>query len=191
MKPKLLVVFLLLASAVMVYFALPVAPDVGVEPAAIESDHDGHEYRDHHEADPSPSIAFVNLAIPANGFLCNGTLSVNVPGDEQQFRERFTAEFSGADNDTVLVDGLWPSPQFLIELEPPFWELQRDFPSSSLTINGIGLTEATSLTVRIALDTDALTYRIFWSVLPVAFRTPVEFWSSEGQCEVFGDAAAR
>lgn len=188
MRSKWLVVFLLLASAALVYFALPVAPDIGVEPAAIGPYHDGHE---DHETDPSPSIVLVNLAVPANGFLCDGILSVNVPGDEQQFPERFTVEFSGADNDTALVDGLWPSPQFLLELEPPFWELQRDVPSPNLTINGIGLTEATSLTVRIALDTDALTYRIFWSVLPVAFRTPVEFWSSEGQCDVFGDASTR
>ena len=188
MKSKLLVVFVLLASASLVYFALPVAPDVSVEPVAIDAAHEGHEY---HEADPSPSIALVNLAIPANGFLCNGTLSVNVPGDEEQFPERFTVQFSGAENDAALVDGLWPSPQFLPELEPPFWELLRDFSSSSITINGIGLTEATSLTARIALDTDALTYQVFWSVLPVGFRTPVEFWSSEGRCDVFGDAVTR
>ena len=188
MKSKLLVFFVLLASAALVYFALPAAPDVSVEPVATEAAHEGHEY---HEADPSPSIALANLAIPANGFLCNGTLSVNVPGDEQELSESFTVQFSGTENDAALVDGLWPSPQFLLELEPPFWELLRDFSSSSITINGIGLTEATSLTVRIALDTDARTYQIFWSVLPVAFRTPVEFWSSEGKCDVFGDAVTR
>ena len=61
MKSKLLVVLVLLASALLVYFALPVAPDVSVEPVATDAAHEGHEY---HEADPSPSIALVNLAIP-------------------------------------------------------------------------------------------------------------------------------
>ena len=188
MKFKLLAVFVLLASAVLVYLALPAAPDVSVEPATIEAAHEDHA---DDEADPAPPIAAVKLAIPTNGLLCNGTLSVNVPGDEQELSERFTVEFPATENDAAVIDGLWPSPQFLPELEPPFWELLRDSSSSSLTINGIGLTEATSLTARIALDTDARTYQIFWSVLPVGFRTPVEFWSSEGRCDVFGDAITR
>ncbi|MFT4590721.1 MAG: hypothetical protein ACI80M_000033 [Gammaproteobacteria bacterium] len=185
MKSKLLAVFVLLASAALVYFAFPAAPEVNLEPEVTEAVHADHE------ADPTQPIASVNLAVPTNGLLCNGTLSVNVPGDEQQFPERFTVQFPATANDAALIDGLWPSPQFLPELEPPFWELLRDFSSSSLTINGIGLTEATSLTARIALDTDARTYQIFWSVLPVGFRTPVEFWSSEGRCDVFGDAVTR
>ena len=61
MKSKLLAVFVLLASAALVYFAFPAAPEVNLEPEVTEAVHADHE------ADPTQPIASVNLAVPTNG----------------------------------------------------------------------------------------------------------------------------
>ncbi len=123
---------------------------------------------------------------PSVGFLCSGELSVNVPGDEQVFPEAFAADLSNYQEQGAVIFGLWPSPQWQDRLEPEFWDVERSTDSTAIVVTGITLTEKTSLTSRITLDTNDGAYEIYWSVLPVGFTRPVEFWSSAGGCSSYG-----
>jgi hypothetical protein len=148
---------------------------------------DSHpESVDTREADPDPVvIPAVQLKSPTYGFLCEGRFSVNVPGDEQEYPEAFAVQLDEAESEAV-VEGLWPSPQFLHELEPLYWEFLPQKVSAVLTLTGVGFTDETSLTSTVSIDQATGEYGIFWSVFPVGFQTPVEFWSSAGRCESFG-----
>ena len=178
----LLAVAVLLAVAA--YFVWSERPEP--EPLAQVLD----EHADHDPEALAEAEAFVPVvqAAPANGYLCAGLLSVSVPGDEQEFPESFSMDLDSIAGEAVVA-GLWPSPQFLPELQPPFWQTETDPTNNALLITGIGITAATSLTSRISFNPGTLQYAISWSVLPVGFRTPVEFWASAGTCEAFGDVA--
>jgi|GEM_PF-2235736 len=173
-------VFLL---AIAAYFALPGTPESELVLQAA----------DEHAAEaPLETAAFVVAAQqpPVDGFLCAGVLSLNVPGDEQEFSELFSVALNAVESEAIVA-GLWPSPQFLAELQPPFWQTEMDSTDNALLITGIGMTDAASLTSRISLNPETLQYAISWSVFPVGFRTPVEFWTSAGTCEAFGQTVAR
>ncbi|MDG1462448.1 MAG: hypothetical protein P8R04_02670, partial [Gammaproteobacteria bacterium] len=136
--------------------------------------------------DPDPVvIPAPSLSTPTYGFLCEGRLSVNVPGDEQEYPEAFSVQLDESESEAVIA-GLWPSPQFLSELEPLYWSFLRQESSNILTLTGAGVTTKTSLSAIVNIDQGTGEYDIFWSVFPVGFQSPVEIWSSAGRCESFG-----
>jgi len=173
----------LAAIAVATFFRTPEKPEPASAPLKPAIDIEKWQDRQQEEALAS-QFPLPELTAPVFGSLCAGRFRVLVPGEEAERAEAFSIQISD-DQEEGIVDGLWPSRQFMAELEPPFWSVERKESSPEVVVEGLGVTEATSLTTRITINRDTNEYEIFWSVFPVGFRTPVEFWESSGSCESF------